>query len=154
MNHLFLDSQPLGLLSNPTPSSEGVAIMTWTGRILAAGHRIYVPEVIDYELRRELVRAGKTASIAELDSLKRLLYYLPITTDAMVLAAELWAQSRNAGTPTGDPKKLDIDAILAAQALTEGRSLGLSGPTVIVVTTNARHLSQFVTADLWTNIEP
>src|SRR4051794_2225049 len=105
MKCLFLDSHPLGLLSNPSPNKEGIAITAWVKDVLDAGHRLYIPEVIDYELRRELVRAVKPSSIAELGSLKELLYSLPITTDAMVLAANLWAQARNAGTPTGDPKK-------------------------------------------------
>ena len=154
MKQVVLDSHPLSLLANPASTPTIVAISAWATSLLAAGNRVTVPEVIDYELRRELIRAGKTASIVELDSLKSRLYYLPITTEAMVLAADLWARARNAGTPTGDPKKLDIDVILAAQALTEGRSLGLSGPEVVVATTNVSHLSQFVTADLWTNIKP
>src|SRR5688572_28994142 len=112
MKCVFLDSHPLGVLSNPTPSVEGTAITAWVGRIVTAGHRIYVPEVIDYELRRELIRAGKIAGIARLNALKVSLWYLPITTEAMLLAADLWAQARNAGTPTGDPKKLDVDVIL------------------------------------------
>lgn len=85
---------------------------------MAAGHHLYVPEVIDYELRRELLRAGKTTSITRLDGLKTAFHYLPITTTAMLRAADLWAHSRLSGVPTGDPKKLDIDVILAAQALT------------------------------------
>src|SRR6185437_5183074 len=90
----------------------------WGRACLAAGHHIYIPEVIDYELRRELLRAGKTLSVARLDGLKATFRYLPITTEAMRLAAGLWAQSRRQGRPTGDPNKLDIDVILAAQAMT------------------------------------
>src|SRR5580700_8833820 len=122
--HIVLDSTPLGLLSKPTDSAEVLAIGAWGRAMLAAGHQIYVPEVIDYELRRELVRASKPDSIKELDSLKTTFRYLPITTTAMLRAADLWAQSRRAGIPTGDPKKLDNDVILCAQALTLAVSQG------------------------------
>jgi predicted nucleic acid-binding protein len=122
--------------------------------MLAAGHRIYVPEVIDYELRRELIRAGKLSSVRELDNQKSRYVYAPITTDAMLLAADLWARMRNSGTPTGDPKKIDIDVILAAQAQTEAQRLGISSTDVIVATSNVAHISRLATADLWQNIKP
>lgn len=147
---IVLDSAPLGLLSNPSGSAEVQAITQWSRSCLAAGHQLYVPEVIDYELRRELLRAGKASGIAKLNLLHQSLNFLPITTPAMLRAAELWAQSRRSGVPTGDPNKLDIDVILAAQALT----LAVPPSQVIVATINVSHLSRFVTADLWTNITP
>ena len=66
----------------------------------------------------------------------------------MLLAADLWANSRQSGLATGDPKKLDIDVILAAQAL----SLGVPASDLVVATSNVAHLSRFVSADLWSNI--
>lgn len=51
--------------------------------------------------------------IRRLDELKSLFSYRPITTETMLLAAEFWAQARNGGTPTADPKALDGDVILA-----------------------------------------
>ena len=61
---------------------------------------------------------------------------------------------RDCGTPTGDPKKLDIDVILAAQALTEGWALGLPAANVIVATSNVAHLARLVNAEVWQNIQP
>lgn len=148
MRHIILDSSPLGLISNPAKTSEVIDITQWIVDCLAAGYKIYIPEVIDYEIRRELLRARKTAGIKKLDGLKAIFRYLPITTASMQLAAELWAQARNSGTPTGDPKKLDIDVILAAQALT----LDVPKDQLAVATENVKHLSQFVPAELWTNI--
>jgi predicted nucleic acid-binding protein len=149
--HILLDSTPLGLLTKPIRNASVVAVSQWIASCLGSGHSIYVPEVIDYELRRELLRAGKSHSVTLLDSAKTRLRYLPITTSTMLLAADLWAQSRNSGTPTGNPLKLDIDVILAAQAL------NLSVPAdenVIIATENVGHLSRFVAADLWSNINP
>src|SRR5579862_8229554 len=118
--HILLDSSPLSLLASPAGGQEVVAINLWSKACAAAGHRLCVPEVIDYELRRELLRAGKTKGLTLLDGLRSAFDYLPITSEAMLLAAELWAQARRQGFSTGDPKKLDIDVILAAQALTLG----------------------------------
>jgi hypothetical protein len=44
------------------------------------------------------------------------LRYAPITTEAMLKAAELSAEARSAGKPTADEKALDADAILSAQS--------------------------------------
>ena len=141
MLHILLDSSPLGALSHPKPDP---GVVQWAAACQRAGHEIYVPEVIDYEIRRELLRANKSVGIRKLDALKAAFRFLPITSPAMLLAADLWANSRQGGLPTGDPKKLDIDVILAAQALT----LGVPAGDLIVATSNAAHLSRFVPADL------
>ena len=147
MLHIVLDSYPLGALSHPNPN---ISIVQWAAACRTAGHELYVPEVIDYEVRRELIRANKQTGVRNLDALKAALRFLPITSAAMLLAADLWAQSRQSGLATGDPKKLDIDVILAAQSLTLGVPLG----DLIVVTSNVGHISRFVTADLWNNVKP
>ena len=104
--HLFLDSEPAGLLSNPIIKPDVAAISHWLAQMDAAGHHVYLPEVIDYELRRELIRAGKTNSVTKLGNLATQIKYLPLNTDAMRLAADLWAWARNARLSTGDPKRL------------------------------------------------
>jgi predicted nucleic acid-binding protein len=85
--------------------------------LAAAGVRVYVPEIADYEVRRELIRAGKTAGLRRLDQVKTTLDYATITTDVMIRAAELWAQARNRGLAPTPPEALDGDVILAAQAV-------------------------------------
>ncbi len=150
IRHILLDSSPLGLLTNPAGSADVIAINQWAQACLVAGHRLYVPEVIDYELRRELLRAKKTSGLALLDGLKTLCDYLPLTTVAMLRAADLWASARNSGFSTGDPKKLDIDVILCAQALT----LPVPPAAIIIAMSNVSHIARFVSADLWTNITP
>ena len=147
--HILLDSSPLGLLSQPV-RGPAVSIAQWAAACLAAGHEIYVPEVIDYELRRELLRTGKANSVRELDCFRSTFNFLPINSAAMLLAADLWATSRQSGLPTGDPKKLDMDVILAAQALT----LGIPAADLVVATSNVGHISRFVSADLWSSVGP
>ena len=48
---------------------------------------MYVPEVADYELRRELLRMSASKQISRLDSLKAEIGYAAITTNAMLKAA-------------------------------------------------------------------
>jgi hypothetical protein len=66
------------------------------------------------------------------------------------LAAELWAQSRQAGRPTAGPNALDIDVLIAAQAL----SFGAAASEVVIITTNPKHLSQFIAAKHWNELLP
>jgi predicted nucleic acid-binding protein len=145
---ILLDAGPLGLLSNPNRRGQTLACRRWLQALTAAGRRILVPEIADYEVRRELLRANKVKGLTRLDALAAQLGYLPLTTPAMRRAAELWAQARQQGRPTAADNTIDGDMILAAQALTLGT------PDVIIATTNIGHLTRFVTADLWQNIPP
>ncbi len=152
MKHIFMDSSPLSLMSQPGMNPNALQIAIWKQDLQSAGHSFYIPEVIDYEVRRELVRAGKTQGITNLDLLKLTATYVPINSQAMLLAADLWARARNAGQSTGDPKKLDIDVILAAQTLTVAAMSGLPLTDFVIVTSNVAHLSRFgVEAKEWTS---
>lgn len=110
-----------------------------------------MPSIADYEIRRELERANKKLGIARLDAFITAQpgRYVPLTDGALRLAATLWAQSRNAGTPTANPRELDCDVLIAAQAL----SLGVPASELVVATTNIGHFAQFVAADVWTSIQ-
>lgn len=101
-------------------------------------------------MKRELLRARKTAGIGKLDAFVNAVpgRYLPLSDAALRLAAELWAQSRQVGRPTAQPEAIDIDVMLAAQAL----SLGTAISGVVVVTANPKHLSQFIAVKHWTEI--
>ncbi|PSB01588.1 nuclease [Merismopedia glauca CCAP 1448/3] len=115
---------------------------------MTAGDRVLIPEIADYEVRRELLRANKIKGIARLDALARLIEYLPITTLVMRQAAELWAQARRQGRPTASDKTIDGDMILVAQAMS------LAIPDVVIATTNVGHISRFIAAELWQDINP
>ena len=107
-----------------------------------------IPEIADYEVRRELLRAGKERGIGRLDALKEMLGYVPITTLVMLKAAEFWASSRKMGRQSADDVSLDADMILAAQAAT----LAGDGNQAVIATTNVRHLTLFATARVWRDI--
>jgi predicted nucleic acid-binding protein len=136
------------MLVHPSATGEPLECKNWLKNLILDGASVYVPEIADYELRRELIRINSLGSIRRLDDLTVSLKYVPITTQAMRKAAEFWASARTGGRPTADIKALDADAILAAQTIL------LPGPSdqVIVATTNVGHLSIFVTARLWRDI--
>src|SRR5687768_17238414 len=131
---VLLDAGPPGMVSHPRPTAE---IVAWLGRLVAGGVDVSIPEIADYEVRRELLRAGRTKGVQRLDDLKTTLSYLPITTDVMLKAAQIWADARQRGRQTARDESLDADVILAAQAVT------LSGKEVIVASTNPKHLARF-----------
>lgn len=144
---ILLDAGPIGLVTNPNRSNESLACAQWLQILVSSGSRVIIPEIADYEVRRELLRANKVKGIARLDELAQLLEYLPITTVAMRQAAIFWAQARQQGQPTAGDKTIDGDIILVAQAVT------LTVPDIVIATTNVGHLSRFVAADLWHNIQ-
>jgi predicted nucleic acid-binding protein len=147
---VVLDSGPLGLLAYVRAIQEATDCRAWVRELLESGTTVVIPEIADYEVRRELIRARLTKAILRLETLETVsgITYLPITTVAMRLAAEVWAQSRRAGRPTADPKGLDRDVIVAAQA----RSVAGEDDEVIVATTNVGHLALFVSAAAWRDV--
>jgi predicted nucleic acid-binding protein len=147
--YLLLDSGPLGLVTQPRLSPEVVALNRWLIDCLSSGDAVLVPAIIYYELRRELLRARKASGLARLDTFVQIdpNRYLALTDEALRLAAEFWARARQQGRPTSPALDIDIDVILAAQALAFG-----GGAEVIVITTNPRHLRQFVDARLWNDV--
>ncbi|MEM8602422.1 MAG: nucleic acid-binding protein [Cyanobacteria bacterium P01_H01_bin.121] len=145
---ILLDSGPLGMVTNPKAKGITLDCQLWLKSLLRRGETIAIPEISDYEVRRELLRAGLLRSLRRLDSLKQTLNYIPIQTNTMLLAAELWAKARKTGQPTADAKSLDGDMILSAQA----RLLKNEETNVIVATTNVAHLARFVTASDWQSI--
>ena len=137
---IMLDAEPLGRIAHPHPNPE---IAAWLEQMLLFGVEVFLPEIADFELRRNFLLEGLGESVVRLDALKKTLTYLPLTTDVMIRAAELWADARKRGKPTADPKELECDVILAAQAEQVG---------AVVVTENVGHLSLFVEAKSWRDV--
>jgi len=126
---------------------------------LSSGVRFRVPEIADYELRRNLIcetlrstNSPSTQSIQNLDCLKATIGYIPLNTRMILKAAALWAAARKGGYSTAHKFKLDGDVILAAQAIVESATT----QRIIIATRNVKHLSQYSTSTVeareWKNI--
>jgi predicted nucleic acid-binding protein len=148
MRNIILDSGPLGMVTNPRASGLTLECQLWLDRQIQARSTILIPEITDYEVRRELIRAGRLRGVQQLDQLKAALEYIPLTTE-MMKAAELWAEVRQQGLPTADPNALDGDVILAAQTLIIAQQ---RQQEIIIATTNVGHLSRFTIAQDWQTI--
>ena len=148
---IILDSTPLGLLSKRAGHGEGDLCRAWVKQQVRAGARVYVPEIVVYELRRELLRLNASASLAMVEQFVRFEpdRLLVLNSSALTLAAELWAAVRRQGKPTADAAALDIDVILAAQVLTAGWDVQRD---TVVATSNAKHVGLFVPAADWRTI--
>lgn len=145
---ILLDTSPIGLLCAPPNKTHAVDCINWLASLLFANFRVIVPEIADYEIRRELLRAKKSTSLTRLDQLIRITEFLPINTEAMRRAADIWAIARQTGQPTASNDSIDADDILIAQAET----LGI--PDVVIATSNVGHLTRFAKAELWSTITP
>lgn len=109
-----------------------------------------MPAIMDYEVRRELKLYGKVNGLRNLDMLAASAGYVPLTPQALWMAANLWAQVRQAGLPTAERFALDADVILAAQARTlDAGFWEMPGAAIVIATSNVGHLSRLADAPLW-----
>ena len=148
---IYLDSAPLMLLTHNRRVVAAEECRQWLNDRVLSGQRVIVPEVADYEVRRELIRTSATARLARLDgvALKPGVTFQPITTPTMRLAAQLWADLRRTGRPTADPHALDADVILCAGLLVAEAA---DPSTAVAATSNAQHLGRLVNCDDWRTI--
>ncbi len=142
---ILLDAGPLGMVTHPRKNPEA---KTWLKILLQSNVSVIIPEISDYEVRRELIRSDKVQGINRLDMLQLITGYAPITTEVMRKAAQLWAIARNQGQPTADNRSLDADVILAATA----QIISEQDNDVVIATSNVRHLERFTSAKLWGDI--
>lgn len=150
---VLLDSAPVGLLAHSRftdpPARE---CNEWAEALLQPGHRVVVPGIVDYELRRELNRMENQRSLLRLDQMPMKLGYHAVSAAVLHQAAHFWAMARRAGRPTADRQRLDIDMILAGHAAV----IAMERPydQIVIATTNVRHLQGFADARQWTAIAP
>ncbi|HKI03906.1 MAG TPA: PIN domain-containing protein [Thermoanaerobaculia bacterium] len=134
---LLLDSNILSKIVHPVREHDPI-VVTVTRLLQDLRYEIYVPEIVDYELRRKLLHLSQHPHQARRWARESLHYldklvaagYVPLTTETMRLAAWLWADSRARGQSRGPDDSLDVDVILAAQANQAGAQ---------IVTTNEKH---------------
>lgn len=140
----LLDTGPLGLLAHDRLIHRA-AIEAWLVNEVSAGATVYLSEVADFEVRRELnrlIQAGQVPAsrLDRLDRLTATFSYLPVSTSMWRKAAELWADARSQGLPTASPDALDADTLIAAQAVETQAT---------VVTGNTAHIGRWVPVRSW-----
>lgn len=75
---LILDTGIVGIITNPKSSSPEVQnCKQWFKQSLNQGVSFILPEIADYEIRRELLRSNKSQGINRLNELKNIVIYLP-----------------------------------------------------------------------------
>jgi len=145
---LLLDSNILSRVVRPEVGENQTLFAAVSSLFQDERFEPCVPEIIDYEMRRKLLHVGHhrhqgrkwaLKALANLDKMAAL-GYLPLTTSAMRLAAEIWAQTRADGQSRAPEESLDVDVILAAQARHAGGC---------VVTMNERHFRKIVDIFDW-----
>jgi len=81
---VLLDTGVVGNVTNPNAKrSDNLACLNWLVSLPSRGYEVAIPEIADYELRRELLRGEKVNGIQKLDNLKADVVYLPITTSGL-----------------------------------------------------------------------
>ena len=86
---VLLDTGVLGNVTNPKAiNSNNVDCLDWLISLPSRSYEVAIPEISDYELRRELLRANKFNGIRQLDLLKTQFIYIPISTETILLAAK------------------------------------------------------------------
>lgn len=156
---VFIDTNILGLISNENTSfDEAQQCKKWFSVLLIRSVRVVTSDLCNYEEMRGLLSSSilkkeVAPGIKSLESLKAdgFLEFLPVSTEALDLAAKLWARASTSGQTTRDEKDIDIDIIISAQyQLLKDE---FPGQQVIVATTNLKHLSIFCEAAHWRDIK-
>ena len=149
MPPLLLDSGILSRLVRPEIEENKQVAEVFLRLVADPRFDPCVPEIVDYEFRRKLIhlgyrrhqaRAWAREALSRLDEIVSL-GYVPLTTDAMRLAATLWAKTRGEGRLRGPEDSLDVDVILAAQARQVGGH---------IVTANGKHFQTIANVFDWT----
>jgi toxin FitB len=145
---LLLDSNILSRIVRPDIDENQPFISAVYALLRDERFELFVPEIIDYEMRRKLLHLGRHRHQGRRWALEALVIldkmvavgYLPLTTNAMRLAADIWAQTRADGQSRASEENLDVDVILAAQARHAGG---------YVVTMNERHFRKIADIFDW-----
>ena len=147
---VVFDTGVLGILTNPNETPEAAACRDWMEELLPNRVAIIVPDIADYELRREMLQANLLRALRRLDALESRLPFLPLQSSMMRDAAQLWAHARKHGHVTASKDALDGDVILVAQT----RALSSDPPydRIVIATTNVADLAFFTDASEWRQI--
>ncbi|WP_435008802.1 type II toxin-antitoxin system VapC family toxin [Tundrisphaera lichenicola] len=136
---VILDTGVVGLLCCQPKTKDFAECYDWMYGMVALGTSVMVPDVVDYEIRRELIRLSAMAKLRRLGILKASINPAEVTPAAWAKAADFWAIVRRKGIPTAGAEALDCDSLLAGFAAT----IGKRRDKVTIATTNAKHLNRF-----------
>ena len=67
----IIDTGPLGKIAHPRPNRE---IAVWLQQMLEAGNTVMIPEIADYELRRNLLVEELDESVRRLEWVRENIY--------------------------------------------------------------------------------
>jgi predicted nucleic acid-binding protein len=156
---VFIDTNILGLISNENIYfDEAQQCKKWFSTLLIRSVRVVTSDLCNYEEMRGLLSSSilkkeVAPGIKSLEFLKAdgFLEFLPVSTEALDLAAKLWARASTSGQTTRDEKDIDIDIIISAQYQLLRNEF--PGQQVIMATTNLKHLSIFCEAAHWRDIK-
>ena len=103
---IVLDTGPLGLATKRRGIPDADACRQWVAACIQNGSSVLVPALAYYEVCRELERMNNALGILRLDAFCGAVpgRYLPLSDTALRRGCRLWAQVRNAGMGTADPK--------------------------------------------------
>ena len=98
---VVLDTSVLGLVTSPGGKPNALVCARWFLDLIAGGNAVVVPEIADYELRRELILQGKVSGLARLEAAKAQAFYAPLDTGHSNYAPSrhLLGASPQPGTP-------------------------------------------------------
>lgn len=153
---IFLDSGVLGVLSSSRKTATVTQCKQWFYQLLARGTYVVSSELCDYEVRRSLLlnqlrNPVASQSLHNLDELLTLIEFLPMTSPVIKKSAQLWAETRFQGLATADADNIDVDVIIGATCQLLQQEY--PGQRLIVATTNVKHLSRFIEATNWHEIQ-
>ena len=152
---VFIDSGVLGILANPNKMNEVSDCQEWLYKLLSQGVYVCSSEICDFEVRRSLILESQKKpnlnSIQNLDQLREIVTFLPVTSKLLRTASTSWASARSQGIPKADNKSLDIDIIICSHW--QELQKEFPGRYIVIATTNVKHLNRFTEAETWRNIK-
>lgn len=133
---VILDSKPLGDICNPITYKQIKPLIEFLKEQKIA---LRVAEITDYELRRELTLQNLQKGINNLNKFRQKQQIIPIDSESLIIATDLWAEIRKTEQPTADRKNIDCDVIMVAQAL----KLRQQFQQIIILTIDVNDLIRF-----------
>ncbi len=157
---VILDSNILGLIIAPLSTNfekeegkykQARECIYWFQNLLSRGAYVTVPDICDYEIRRELIRINSFESLDNLKGLRNVINFQELTFNVLTEAAEIWAIARNSNQPNKSIQNIDVDCIIAAHwRLLKNE---YPGREVIVATENIKDFQSFSDCSSWKNIK-